>query len=162
MEKRELVYYRLDKIDGKILDILQGNARASLKEIAEQVFLSPTAVGARIDRMLQEGVLGGFTTRLNPEAMGHYIKAFINLEVQPEQREEFNEYIDGVLNVVECNCVTGDFSMLIKVAFSDTMILDSFIGRLQKFGRTSTQIVFSTPVENRGVDVTAVDVSQNP
>ena len=49
MEKRELVYYRLDKIDGKILDIL--------KEIAEQVFLSPTAVGARIDRMLQEGVL---------------------------------------------------------------------------------------------------------
>lgn len=52
MEKRELVYYRLDKIDGKILDILQGNARASLKEIAEQVFLSPTAVGARIDRML--------------------------------------------------------------------------------------------------------------
>ena len=53
MEKRELVYYRLDKIDGKILDILQGNARASLKEIAEQVFLSPTAVGARIDRMLQ-------------------------------------------------------------------------------------------------------------
>ena len=46
MEKRELVYYRLDKIDGKILDILQGNARASLKEIAEQVFLSPTAVGA--------------------------------------------------------------------------------------------------------------------
>ena len=43
-----------DKIDGKILDILQGNARASLKEIAEQVFLSPTAVGARIDRMLQE------------------------------------------------------------------------------------------------------------
>ena len=162
MEKRELVYYRLDKIDGKILDILQGNARASLKEIAEQVFLSPTAVGARIDRMLQEGVLEGFTTRLNPEAMGHYIKAFINLEVQPEQREEFNEYIDGVLNVVECNCVTGDFSMLIKVAFSDTMILDSFIGRLQKFGRTSTQIVFSTPVENRGVDVTAIDVSQNP
>ena len=64
--------------------------------------------------------------------------------------------------MLECNCVTGDFSMLIKVAFSDTMILDSFIGRLQKFGRTSTQIVFSTPVENRGVDVTAIDVSQNP
>ena len=64
MEKRELVYYRLDKIDGKILDILQGNARASLKEIAEQVFLSPTAVGARIDRMLQEGVLEGFKPQL--------------------------------------------------------------------------------------------------
>ena len=149
MEKRELVYYRLDKIDGKILDILQGNARASLKEIAEQVFLSPTAVGARIDRMLQEGVLEGFTTRLNPESMGHYIKAFVNLEVQPEQREEFNEYINGVLNVVECNCVTGDFSMLIEVRFPTTTELDHFVGELQKFGKTKTQIVFSTVVKHR-------------
>ena len=46
MEKRELVYYRLDKIDGKILDILLGNARASMMEIAEQVFLFLPAVGA--------------------------------------------------------------------------------------------------------------------
>ena len=38
MEKRELVYYRLDKIDGKILDILQGNARASLKELQSRYF----------------------------------------------------------------------------------------------------------------------------
>ena len=67
MERRELVYYKLDNIDEQILDILQENARMSLKDIAEKVFLSPTAVGARIDRMLQEGVLEGFTTRLNPE-----------------------------------------------------------------------------------------------
>ena len=40
MEKRELVYYRLDKIDGKILDILQGNARASLKEIGAGIFVT--------------------------------------------------------------------------------------------------------------------------
>lgn len=149
MEKRELVYYRLDKVDGLILDILQNNARASLKEIAEQVFLSPTAVGARIDRMLQEGVLEGFTTRLNPEAMGHYIKAFINLEVDPSQKEEFYPYIDSVLNVVECNCVTGDFSMLIEVRFPTTAELDVFIGELQKFGKTKTQIVFSTCVKHR-------------
>lgn len=149
MEKRELVYYRLDKIDGLILDILQANARASLKDIAEQVFLSPTAVGARIDRMLQEGVLEGFTTRLNPEAMGHYIKAFINLEVTPDQKEEFITYINDVLNVVECNCVTGDYSMLIEVRFPTTSDLDQFIGELQKFGKTKTQIVFSTCVKHR-------------
>ena len=83
MEKRELVYYRLDKIDGKILDILQGNARASLKEIAEQVFLSPTAVGARIDRMLQEGVLEGFTTRLFIKSMPHAFITFHKLNIPP-------------------------------------------------------------------------------
>ncbi len=149
MEKRELIYYKLDEVDEKILEILQDNARASLKEIAEQVFLSPTAVGTRIDRMLEEGVLEGFTTRLNPEAMGHYVKAFINLQVEPADRDEFYEYIDGILNVIECNCVTGDYSMLIEVRFPTTTELDHFIVELQRFGKTKTQIVFSTCVKHR-------------
>lgn len=149
MEKRELVYYKLDDIDTQILTILQENARTSLKDIAEQVFMSPTAVGARIDRMLEENVLEGFTTRLNPEAMGHYIKAFINLEVDPDRKAEFYPYIDSVLNVVECNCVTGDYSMLIEVRFPTTAELDLFIGDLQQFGKTKTQIVFSTCVKHR-------------
>ena len=109
MEKKELIYYRLDEVDEKILAMLQDNARVSLKDIGAEVSMSPTAVGTRIDRMLAEGVLEGFTTKLNPEAMGHYIKAFINLEVSPEQKAEFYPYIDSVLNVVECNCVTGDY-----------------------------------------------------
>ena len=45
--------------------------------------------------------------------------------------------------------------MLLKVMFPSTMELDTFIGQLQKFGRTSTQIVFSTPVAPRGIDVNA-------
>ena len=44
--------------------------------------------------------------------------------------------------------------MLIKVAYPSTSELDTFIGQLQKFGSTSTQIVFSTPVESRGVHLT--------
>lgn len=149
MEKRELVYYKLDEIDEKILMILQDNARTSLKDIAAEVFMSPTAVGARIDKMIEENVLEGFTTKINPEAMGHYIKAFINLQVEPEKKEEFCKYIEGILNVVECNHITGDFSMLIEVRFPTTSELDTFIGELQKFGKTQTQIVFKTCVKHR-------------
>lgn len=149
MEKQELIYYRLDEVDKKILMMLQENARMSLKDMAAEVSMSPTAVGTRIDKMLEEGVLEGFTTRLNPEAMGHYIKAFINLEVSPEQKEEFYPYIDSILNVVECNCVTGDYSMLIEVRFRTTAELDKFVGDLQRFGKTKTQIVFSTNVKHR-------------
>ena len=145
MEKKELIYYRLDEVDA----MLQDNARVSLKDIGAEVSMSPTAVGTRIDRMLAEGVLEGFTTKLNPEAMGHYIKAFINLEVSPEQKAEFYPYIDSVLNVVECNCVTGDYSMLIEVRFKTTADLDHFVGELQRFGKTKTQIVFSTNVKHR-------------
>ena len=48
--------------------------------------------------------------------------------------------------------------MLLKVVFPSTMELDAFIGQLQQFGRTSTQIVFSTPVQTRGINVN-VDVN---
>ena len=51
-----MIYYKLDKIDEQILDILQENARMSLKDIAERVSMSPTAVGTRIDKMLSEAV----------------------------------------------------------------------------------------------------------
>lgn len=57
MEKKELIYYRLDEVDEKILAMLQDNARVSLKDIGAEVSMSPTAVGTRIDRMLAEGVL---------------------------------------------------------------------------------------------------------
>ena len=43
--------------------------------------------------------------------------------------------------------------MLIKVAYETTLELDAFIGQLQKFGNTETQIVFSTPVEHRGIEI---------
>ena len=62
-------------------------------------------------------------------------------------------YIKKCKNVIECNCVTGDYSMLLEVLFENTMELDRFIVELQYFGRTKTLIVFSTSVEHRGVEL---------
>lgn len=143
----------MDDIDRKIITLLQQNARTPLKTLAESVFLSSPAVSARIERLEKENIISGYEAKVNQTKLGYHITAFINLEIIPAQKAEFYPFIRSCPNVVECNCVTGDFSMLVKVAFSDTMELDSFIGRLQKFGRTSTQIVFSTPVEPRGVSV---------
>jgi Lrp/AsnC family leucine-responsive transcriptional regulator len=54
--------------------------------------------------------------------------------------------------VIECNCVTGEYSEVMEVVFPSTGALDDFINEIQRrFGKTSTQIVFSTSVEHRGV-----------
>ena len=138
----------MDNIDRKILTILQQNARTPLKVIAEQVFLSSPAVSSRLETA---GFITGYQAQLSGMAMGYQIKAFINLEVEPSQKPEFYPYIESVPNVMECNCVTGDYSMLIEVCFHTTQELDQFINQLHRFGRTRTQIVFSTPVEHRGI-----------
>ncbi|MDD3278384.1 MAG: Lrp/AsnC family transcriptional regulator [Lachnospiraceae bacterium] len=145
--------HELDDIDRQIVTILQQDARLPLKAIADRVSLSSPTVSARIERLQKEHVITGYLALLDPEAFDYRIKAFINLEVEPQRKQEFYPYIAGVPNVVECNCVTGDYSMLMKVFFKTTKDLDRFIGRLQKFGRTKTQIVFSTSVEYRGIPI---------
>jgi Lrp/AsnC family leucine-responsive transcriptional regulator len=145
----------MDRIDAQIIDILQQNARTPLKEIADKVFLSSPAVSARIDRLEKAGIILGYHAQVSDCALGHRIKAFINLEVEPSRKPEFYPYIVSCPNVVECNCVTGDYSMLIEVLFHTTQELDLFVGMLQHFGRTLTQIVFSTSVEHRGIPVSS-------
>ena len=87
--------------------------------------------------MEAEGILTGFHASVDPIQLGYHIKAYPFLRAHP--------------NVLECDCVTGNYSVLLKVAFPSTMELDEFIRKLQHFGKTSTMIVFSTIVENRGV-----------
>ena len=122
--------HKLDNIDRKIIEMLQKNARTPVKEIAKEVFLSSPAVSARIEHL-----------------------EVINLDVEHNKKKDFYPFIQSIPNVIECNCVTGDYSMLIEVAFRSTMELDHFINELQQFGRTKTQIVFSTSVEHRDLPV---------
>lgn len=141
----------MDTIDKKIISILQHNARTPLKNIAAEVFLTSPAVSARIEKLEQEGILTGFHASVDPLKLGYHIKAYISLEISPSQKPEVYPFLQAHPNVLECDCVTGNYSVLLKVAFPSTMELDEFIGKLQYFGKTSTMIVFSTIVENRGV-----------
>ena len=122
----------MDKIDRKLMSLLQENARYSLKQLAEQVYLSSPAVSSRIERLEKEGYITGYQAQIDPEKLGYHITAFISLEMNPKQKPTFYPFISACNNVLECNCVTGNYSMLIKVAFPTTQELDTFIGQLQK------------------------------
>ena len=143
----------MDRIDATLITALQENARTPIKTLTQKVFLSSPAISARIEKLEKQGFLTGYHAFVDQIRLGYHIKAFINLEMTPNQKPEFYPFIRSCPNVVECNCVTGHYSMLIKVIFHSTIELDEFIGRLQKFGNTDTQIVFSTPVEPRGIDI---------
>ena len=52
----------------------------------------------------------------------------MNMELEPVQKPEFYPFIESIPNVIECNCVTGNYSMLMKVAFPSAIELDGFIG----------------------------------
>lgn len=141
----------IDEIDQKIIRILAKDARTSAKEIAAQVFLSSPAVANRIRRLEVEGIITGYHAQVNYVQLGYNIKAFINLEVEPKDKKDFYPYIKKIPNVIECSCVTGDYSMLIEGVFRYTEELDHLINELQRFGRTKTLMAFSTSVEHRPI-----------
>ena len=143
----------MDKIDSMLISLLQKNARTPLKVLASKVYLSAPAVSSRIDKLEKQGVILGYNAEIDKQKLGYHITAFINLELSANQKPEFYPFITNCPNVLECNCVTGNYSMLIKVAFMSTQELDNFIGELQRFGKTSTQIVFSTPVPHREIQI---------
>ena len=126
MKKNEL-----DHVDCEILNLLGKNGRMSVKDLANEVYLSSPAASARVERLEKEGYITGYHATLNAELLGFHIRAFINLEVEPNQKAEFYPYIRSCPNVIECNCVTGDYSMLLEVLFHSTTDLDTFIGELQ-------------------------------
>ena len=140
----------LDQTDIEILKILEENARTPIKAIAARVFISPPTVTARIDAMEKAGILLGYHAEISESILGHPVRAFINLEVSPDRRAELYPFLEACPDVVECSHVTGEYSVLIQTVFESTDGLDKFIGKLQNFGRTKTQIVFSSVVRHRG------------
>ena len=83
--------------------------------------------------MEKAGIITGYHATIDPVALGYHITAFINLTLDPKQKNEFYPYVTDCPNVLECNCVTGTYSIMLKVAFPSTMELDTFIGHQRRF-----------------------------
>ncbi len=141
----------MDHIDKKLIRLLQENARYSLKQLSERVYLSSPAVSARIEKLERDGVINGYHAHADLDKMGYHITVFVNIEMSPKQKPAFIDFIREIPNVLECNNVSGNYTMLIKAAFPSTVDLDRFIGQIQRYGTTETRIVFSTPVPARGI-----------
>ena len=142
----------MDQIDKKILNMLQANARVSLKEMSAACYISSPAIAARISKMEDTGIITGYHTSVDREKLDYHVKAFIMVQLEPSQKSEYYPYVQSIPNVIECNCVTGEYSEVMEVVFPSTGALDDFINEIQRrFGKTSTQLVFSTSVEHRGV-----------
>lgn len=107
----------LDDIDRKILAILQKDARISITDLAEQVWLSVTPCSERIKRMEKEHVILGYHARLDPHALELSLLVFVEIKLSAKSGiifDQFKQEIIKLPNVLECHLVSGDFDYLVK------------------------------------------------
>jgi DNA-binding Lrp family transcriptional regulator len=115
----------VDNLDYGILDLLRLNARAGYGDIGEAVGLSASAVKRRVDRMVAERVIRGFTVQVDPAVDGlgteAYVELFCRGTVAPE---ELKRILTGVPEVVDAGTVTGSADAIVHMRSRDIASLE--------------------------------------
>lgn len=139
-----------DAMDGKILDILQADARTTLAEIGRRIHMSQPAVAERVRRMEAAGVITGYHARINPAALGYGITAFIR--VAKRSHETPVEVVAAqVPEIIECHSITGDDCSIVKVVAPSVAELEKVIVQLTRCGVTSTSLILSSFIERKAI-----------
>ncbi|NJS37364.1 MAG: AsnC family transcriptional regulator [Brachymonas sp.] len=123
----------IDKIDRKILQILQADGRISNLKLAETIGLSPTAVLARTQRLQRGGIIVGYEARLNPTKIGLGMTVFVEVLLDRTTSGVFDAFKAAVQvhgEIMECHLVAGGFDYLIKLRVADMQAYREFAGRV--------------------------------
>ncbi len=123
----------LDRIDRKILSIVQEDGRIANLKLAEAVALSPTAVLARVQRLTRDGFILGYEARLNPLKLGAGMLVFVEVlldRTTPNVFDQFKAAVQVHPEIMECHMVAGGFDYLLKTRSADMNAYRVFAGNV--------------------------------
>lgn len=112
----------LDRVDRRILDLLQKDGRISMTDLAAKIGLSATPCTERVRRLEREGVITGYHAHVNPHALGKNLLVFVEIKLSAKSGEVFDRVkkeLSFVPEVMECHLVSGDFDYLVKARITE-------------------------------------------
>ncbi|MBT2285164.1 Lrp/AsnC family transcriptional regulator [Paenibacillus polymyxa] len=125
----------IDDTDIQILQILIQDAKRSHKEIGEEVHLTGQAVGARVRKLQDIGVIEGYTVKWNPERLGLGLQAFVTVFLNSGDRHAaFRTFIAEREDIVEVHRVSGEGCYLMRVQTGNTEQLGQLLEALLPYG----------------------------
>ena len=131
-------FLSLDRIDIKILDILQKDGRISNTKLAEEVNLSATAALARVQKLTADGYILGYEAKLNPLILGANFVVFVEIlldKTTPNALDEFSEAVVQYPEIMACHMISGGFDFLVKIRCAN----------MDEFRRISGNVLWRLP-----------------
>ncbi len=141
---------KLNASDELLLSLLRENARASTAQIARRLNLSRTTVQSRIEKLEREGVIGGYTVRVDDEYERGQIRAHIMITVHPKQAVSVATALRAMPELRALHSVSGSYDLIAVGAVptvNDMDVLTDRIGAIEGVERTATSIILSTKFE---------------
>jgi Lrp/AsnC family leucine-responsive transcriptional regulator len=143
---------QMDAVGWKLLRLLQENARTPFRQIGEAIGLTAPAVAERVRRLEDSGILSGYHAQVDLEKIGLPITAFVHLTTNANGSRRIRTALPDMLEVVECYCVTGSESYILKVAVASVSRLERLLIELTNFGEVRTSLVLSTQLTRRIIE----------
>ena len=151
----------IDRIDRRILELLQQDGRLSNVELARRVSLTPTPCLERVRRLEREGYIRGYAARLSPERLGLGLVVYIQVRLDQTDvvmLERFKHAVVDMQEVQECHMIAGGFDYLLKIRVADIGEFRRFMGQqlsaLPGVIQTHSQVVIEEIKSTRALPIT--------
>lgn len=131
----------IDHTSLAILDLLSQNSRMPIKDISKKVALSEPSVKKRIDRMIDMGIIKGFTTKIHLPNIGYKIIFFTKVSELSIPNSIFQKKIKETKEFIECYSVTGKENFILKGVAEDIQQVESILNELTSFSKIETSII---------------------
>ena len=140
----------VEATDRQILELLAKDGRMSYTDLGRATGLSTSAVHQRVRRLEQRGVVKGYTAKLDHQALGQQMTAFISITpLDPAAPDDIPERLHEVPQIEECHSVAGDENYILKVRVATPAELEELLATVRGVANVSTRttVVLSTPWE---------------
>jgi DNA-binding Lrp family transcriptional regulator len=149
-----------ENLDAKLINALLGDGRASLRSLAEELDVSVTTVSNHLRDLEDEGVIEGYTPRVNYDALGYDVTAVIQLKVEGSALPEITDRLKEEKQMISVYEVTGDYDIIAIGKFKDTDGMNQQIKSLltdADIRESNTSVVLNAVVENEQFELDAGD-----
>ncbi|WP_406816864.1 Lrp/AsnC family transcriptional regulator [Mycobacterium sp. M23085] len=130
----------LDEVDRILVRELVADGRATLAELAASARLSVSAVQSRVRRLEARGVISGYSARVDPEAVGHLLSAFVAITpLDPSQPDDAPARLEHIEEIESCHSVAGEESYVLLVRVQSARALEDLLQRIRTTANVSTR-----------------------
>lgn len=147
---------KLDRIDRKILKILQENSKITNLELSKQINLSPAPTLERVKKLEQSGVIISYHAEIDPATVGLNVKTFVLVSLAWKKDgalENFLAKIKNIDEITECYIITGEADFLLKVVCRDIptyeQLLFKTLSQIEEIERLKTLVTLSTVKDSK-------------
>ncbi len=147
---------KLDKIDLKILKILQENSKITNLDLSKKIGLSPAPTLERVKKLEQSGIIESYHSMVNPQSIGLNVKTFVQVSLAWQKENALNNFLEKIKEIeeiVECYIITGEADFLMKIICKDIptyeQLLFKTLSQIEEIERLKTLMTLSTVKDSK-------------